>query len=121
MFTSSTDLSGRRQIDKNEAMTLLAVDANGFWARVQYEGKYYYLPYVFLGTEKRLGDYKEVTARAGLNIREGTKKSSAIVVTIPKGTKMWLIDATDNRAKVTTMPDYDGNVYTGFAELQYLK
>ena len=121
MFLSSTDLSGRRQLGINEPMTLLAVDSNQFWARVQFDKTIYYIPYVFLGTEKRLGDYKVVTARAGVNIREGTKKSSAIVVTVPTGTQMYLIGATDNRAKVTTLPDSKGKTYTGFVELQYLK
>ena len=122
MFKSCTDLSGRVQVDKNEEMTLLALDSNRFWARVQYGEDIYYIPAVFLGTKRRgAGSYKKVTATAGMNIREGTKKSSAIVATVPTGTEMWLVDALDNRAKVTTLPDYEGKSYTGFVELQYLK
>lgn len=118
LFVSSTDLSGRRMVDANEEMTLVAVDSDGFWARVRYGGKYFYLPYLFLDTQMRLGDYKIVTARQGLNIYEGTKNSSAIVATVPTGTRMWLIDATDTRAKVTTQ--YNGIICTGYVEIRYL-
>ena len=121
MFKSSTDLSGRVQVDKNEPMLLLALDTSRFWARVRYGEDYYYMPYVFLGTE-RLGDaYKKVVCTAGVNVRSGTKHSSNIEGTVPTGTEMWLIDATDNRAKVKTLPDYNGRSYTGYVELQYLR
>jgi len=121
LFLSSTDLSGRIQVEKDVEMTLQAVDENGFWARVQYDGGIFYLPYLYLGTQRCGDGYKKITARAGLNIREGTRNSSAIVATVPKGTEMWLIGAVDNRAKVATLPDASGRTYTGFAELQYLR
>ena len=118
LFTSSTDISGRRNIGINEQMTLVAVDSHKFWARVRYYGQYYYVPYVFLGTEKRLGDYKRVRTSEAAIIREGTKKSSKVVVTVPTGTDLWLIAATDNRAKVTTSSDANGKRYTGYIELK---
>lgn len=121
LFVSSSDLSGRRRVGLNAEMTLIAVDANRFWARVWYNNNYFYIPYVFLDTEKRLGDYKTVVTRAAVNIREGTKLSSAIVATVPTGTELLLIGATDNRAKVSTLPDAAGNRSIGFVELKYLR
>ncbi|MBQ6375011.1 MAG: hypothetical protein IJJ45_11085 [Clostridia bacterium] len=122
MFKTSTDLSGRVKVAKNAPMTLLAIDNNRFWARVQFEEDCYYIPFIFLDTKQRgPGEYKLITTTAGVNIREGTKKSSAIVATVPTGTQMWLVDAMDSRAKVTTLPDKYGKSYTGFVELQYLK
>ena len=118
LFTSSTDISGRRNIGVNEQMTLVAVDSHKFWARVRYYGQYYYVPYVYLGTDKRLGDYKRVRTSEAAVIREGTKKSSKVVVTVPAGTDLWLIGATDNRAKVTTSSDANGKRYTGYIELK---
>ena len=121
LFVSSTDLSGRRMVEVNQKMTLVAVDSDGYWARVKYDGRYFYVPYLFLGPEMRLGDYKKVTARQGMNIYEGTKNSSPVVATLPAGAELWLIDATDTRAKVVSLPDANGNVYAGFAEITNLK
>ena len=118
LFTSSTDISGRRNVEVNAEMTLVAVDKNNFWARVLYNGDYYYAPYVYLGHEKRLGDYKRVRTSQAAVLREGTKRSSAVVTALPAGTDLWLIGATDNRAKVTTSPDANGKRYTGYIELQ---
>lgn len=120
LFTSSTDMSGRRNIEVNAEMTLVAVDNNNFWARVRYNGEYFYAPYVYLSHEKRLGDYKRVRTTQAAIIREGTKRSSTVVTTVPAGTDLWLVGATDNRAKVTTSPDANGKRYTGYIELQYI-
>ena len=68
--------------------------------------------------EKRLGDYKRVRTSEAAIIREGTKKSSKVVVTVPTGTDLWLSAATDNRAKVTTSSDANGKRYTGYIELK---
>lgn len=118
LFTSSTDISGRRNIEANAEMTLVAVDNNNFWARVRYNGEYYYAPYVYLSHEKRLGDYKRVRTIQAAVLHEGTKRSSAVVTVLPTGTDLWLVGATDNRAKVTTSPDANGKRYTGYIELQ---
>lgn len=120
LFTSSTDMSGRRNIEVNAEMTLVAVDKNNFWARVFYNGEYFYAPYVYLSHEKRLGDYKQVRTTQAAVIHEGTKRSSAVVTVVPAGTDLWLVGATDNRAKVTTSPDANGQRYTGYIELQYI-
>ena len=120
LFTSSTDISGRRNVEVNAEMTLVAVDRNNFWARVLYNGEYYYAPYVYLSHEKRLGDYKRVRTTQAAVLREGTKRSSAVVTALPAGTDLWLIGATDNRAKVTTSPDANGKRYTGYVDLQYI-
>ena len=79
------------------------------------------MPFVYLGTEQRHDNFKKVTARAGLHIRAGTKKNSDIVATVPAGTTLWLIGATDTRARVATSPNADGTFVTGYVELQYLK
>ena len=121
LFKASFDLRGRLQVDKDEEMVLLAVDNNKYWARVRYEGDYYYVPYVFLDTQRRAEGYKKVSTRTGAHIREGTKKSSGIVATVPTGAELWLIGATDNWAKVATMKNSSGKYYMGFIELQYLK
>ena len=118
LFTSSTDISGRRNIGANESMILTAVDSHNFWARVRYYGQYYYVPYVYLGHEKRLGDFKRVRTIEAAVIREGTTRSSKVVVTVPAGTDLWLVAATDNRAKVTTASDVNGRSYTGYIELK---
>lgn len=118
LFTSSTDISGRRNVEVNTEMTLVAVDKNNFWARVLYNGEYYYAPYVYLSHEKRLGDYKRVRTTQAAVIREGTKQSSNVVTAVPAGTDLWLVGATDNRAKVTTSPDANGKRYTGYIDLQ---
>ncbi|MBR2699117.1 MAG: hypothetical protein IKE76_11040 [Clostridia bacterium] len=120
LFTSSTDISGRRNVEVNAEMTLVAVDRNNFWARVLYNGEYYYAPYVYLSHEKRLGDYKRVRTTQAAVLREGTKRSSTVVTALPAGTDLWLIGATDNRAKVTTSPDANGKRYTGYVDLQYI-
>ena len=120
LFTSSTDISGRRNVEVNAEMTLVAVDKNNFWARVLYNGDYYYAPYVYLSHEKRLGDYKRVRTTQAAVLREGTKRSSTVVTALPAGTDLWLIGATDNRAKVTTSADVNGKRYTGYVELQYI-
>ena len=120
LFTSSTDVSGRRNVQANEEMTLVAVDNNNFWARVRYKGDYYYAPYVYLSSEKRLGDYKRVRTTQAAVLHEGTKRASGVVAALPAGTDLWLIGATDNRAKVTTSPDANGKRYTGYIELQYI-
>ena len=121
LFKSSTSLSGRVQIKKNEALKLLAIDDNHYWARVEYKGANYYVPVVYLDTKRRSSDYKQIVARTGLNIRTGTKKSSDIVATVPTGTQLWLIGATDTCARVATSPDASGQFYTGYVELAYLK
>lgn len=118
LFTSSTDMSGRRNVELNAEMTLVAVDKNNFWARVLYNGEYYYAPYVYLSHEKRIGDYKQVRTNQAAVIREGTKNSSDVVTVVPAGTNLWLVGATDNRAKVTTSPDANGQRYTGYIDLQ---
>ena len=121
LFKSSTNLSGRVQIKKNTPMTLLAVDEKHYWARVNYNGENYYVPYVYLDMERRNDNFKKVTARVALHIRAGTKKDSSIVATVPAGTTLWLIGATDTRARVATSPDADGTFQTGYVELAYLK
>ena len=121
LFTSSTDMSGRRNIEANAEMTLVAVDRNNFWARVLYKGEYFYAPYVYLSHEKRLGDYKRVRTNQAAVIREGTKRSSNVVTVVPAGTDLWLVGATDNRAKVTTSSDANGQRYTGYIDLQYIE
>lgn len=120
LFTSSTDMSGRRNVELNAEMTLVAVDNNNFWARVLYNGEYFYVPYVYLSHEKRLGDYKQVRTTQAAIIHEGTKRSSTVVTVVPAGTDLWLVGATDNRAKVTTSPDANGKRYTGYIDLQYI-
>lgn len=120
LFNSSTDMSGRRNVAANEEMTLVAVDNNNFWARVRYGGEYCYVPYVFLSSEKRLGDYKRVRTLQAAVLREGTARSSSVVTALPAGTDLWLVGATDNRAKVTTTATVNGKQYTGYIELQYI-
>lgn len=121
LFTSSTDMSGRRNVEANAEMTLVAVDKNDFWARVLYNGEYYYVPYVYLSHEKRLGDYKRVRTTQAAVLRTGTKQTSTVVTALPAGTDLWLVGATDNRAKVTTTADVNGKRYTGYIELQYIR
>lgn len=120
LFTSSTDMSGRRNVELNAQMTLVALDNNNFWARVLYNGEYFYAPYIYLSHEKRLGDYKRVRTNQAAVLREGTKRTSEVVTALPAGTDLWLVGATDNRAKVTTSPDANGKRYTGYIELQYI-
>ena len=120
LFKSSTDLSGRVQIRKNVEMKLLGLDENRFWARVEFNGGKYYVPAVYLDTTRRSGDYKKVVARTGLNLRAGTKKSSEVITTVPTGTALWLIGATDSYARVATAPDANGQFSTGYVELQYI-
>lgn len=121
LFTSSTDMSGRRNVELNAEMTLVAVDKNNFWARVNYNGEYFYAPYVYLSSEKRLGDYKKLRTIQAAVIREGTKNTSNVVTVVPAGTELWLVGATDNRAKVTTSADANGQRYTGYIDLQSIE
>lgn len=122
LFVTSTDESGRRSVSANEEMMLDAVDGNNYWARVRYKGEYYYVPYVFLGTEKRGGgDYKIVYTTEALHIKEGTKQSSEVVATVAAGTPLMLIGATDYHAKVAMMPNDDGVQKTGYVEVKYLR
>ena len=117
LFTSSTDLSGRRLVARNEEMLLSAVDDDLFWARVRYHDAYFYVPYVFLGTEKRTGDYKRVTAATDLSIHEGTTLASKIVTNVPVGTELWLIGCTDSKAKVATDAISNGARFIGFVDI----
>ena len=117
LFTSATDLSGRRNVKANEEMILVAVDNNNFWARVRYEEQYFYVPFIFLDGEQRLGDYKRVRTNQPSVLRSGTKQSSKEITTLPTGTDLWLVKATDNRAVVSTV---NGKKYTGYIELKNL-
>lgn len=117
LFDSSTDLSGHRPIGADEEMLLCAVDDDLYWARVQYEGQYYYVPYVFLSTEKRRGDYKLVRAKNDCSIREGTTQASSIITNIPAGTDLMLIGCTEDCAKVSTKPDVNGTRFIGFVRI----
>ena len=120
MFRGSSSESGRASVEMNQQMTLIAVDDTQFWARVKYNGEYFYVPYICLGTQPRLDGYKQVMSRMGINIREGTKKSADVVATVPTGTKLLLLAASGHFAKVSTLPDANGNRFTGYIEIQYL-
>ena len=121
LYTSSSELSGRRSIDANVQMLLSAVDEDLYWARVRYEDEYYYVPYVFLSTERRDGDYKTVRARYEVTIYEGTTEMSGVLTNVSPGTEMYLIGCTDNRAKVSTLPTANGSRFIGFVEIDQIQ
>ena len=122
LFTSPTDQSGRRSISAGAELMLDAVDGDRYWARVRYQGSYYYVPFVFLdGGRRQSGDYKRVYTREAAHIKEGTKQSSKIVATVAAGTELTLIGATDRHARVATLPDANGVRQMGYIEVEYLK
>lgn len=122
LFVSPTSDSGHRSIDANAEMVLDAVDEERYWARVKYNGEYYYVPFVFLDKVRRgNNNYKVVRTRDSANIKVGTKQSSDVVATVPANTELILIGATDYHARVATQPDANGVRLTGYIEIKYLK
>ncbi|MBR1561031.1 MAG: SH3 domain-containing protein [Clostridia bacterium] len=122
LFTSPTADAGRRNIEANEKMVLDAVDEQRYWARVKYQDEYYYVPFVFLDKVQRGGnDYKVVSTRESANIKAGTKQSSEVIATVPKGTSLILVGATDQHARVATQPDANGVRQMGYIEIKYIK
>lgn len=121
LYESSTDLSGHRPIAANVEMLLCAVDDNLHWARVRYDDRYYYVPYVCLSTEQRRGDYKLVRASTDLSIREGTTQASKIITNVPAGTTLMLVGCSDNCAKVSTMPAVNGVRFIGFVRIDQIQ
>lgn len=120
LFDSSSDLSGHRAVSANTEMLLCAVDDDLYWARVRYQDQYYYVPYVFLSTERLRGDYKALKAKVNCSIREGTTQASGVITNVPAGTDLLLMGCTDNCAKVATMPDVNGARFIGFVKISEL-
>lgn len=122
LFTSPNDQSGHRSVESGEEMTIDAVDSRRFWARVKYQDQYYYVPFVFLdGKRLASGSYKIIHTTQAAHIKSGTKQSSSIVATVPKGQELILIGATDYHARVATPADENGVRLTGYIEIDYLK
>ena len=122
LFVSPSDSSGRRNVEANVEMLLDAVDKRHFWARVKYDGEYYYVPFVFLDGERRKeGEYKYVYTNTAASIKEGTKQSGTIVAEVGPNTPLLLIGATDQHARVAMEPDANGVRKTGYIEIEYLK
>ena len=122
LFVSPTDDSGHRSIQAGEEMLLDAVDEQRFWARVKYQNEYYYVPFLFLdGGRRKQGSYKIIHTIDAANIKGGTKQSSSVVATVPAGTELLLIGATDYHARVATLPDENGIRQTGYVEIEYLR
>lgn len=117
LFANSSEMSGHSRIEANVQLMLSAVDEDLYWARVRYQEEYYYVPYVFLSTEKRTGDYKKVRAKTETRIYEGTTEASGVLTNVPAGTDLYLVGCTDNRAKVSTMPAANGTSFTGFVPI----
>lgn len=113
MYRSAADLSGSRHIDANVKLMLSSVDEDLHWARVRYHDDYYYVPYVFLSTEKRTGDSKKVKAKSALSIYD----DSGVLTNVPAGTDLNLVGYSENRARVSTIPDANGNRFTGYVEI----
>ena len=120
LYTSSSDLGGHRPIAANVEMLLSAVDDDLYWARVRYQDQYFYVPYVFLSTEKRTGDYKRVRAKSDLSIYQGTTAASGVLTNVPAGTELWLIGCLDNRAKVATDTTDSGSRFIGFVDIDQI-
>ena len=121
MSHSATDTAKHSNATKNVRVTMLGVDPTQYWALVKMGRRKLYVPFVFLGTE-RLGKHnKVVTLTQDAPLYQSGKASSTVLGTLPMGTQLNLLNASDGLARVSTISDGTTQVVTGFMPIQYLR
>ena len=111
----STSALSKRKLKKNAKVAVVMV--SGYWARVIYKKKVWFIPRIYLDTEKVSGSGRTVETTAEVDMYEKVNLGGKLLATIPKDIELRLVGASGIHAKVTTM---DG-MYTGWVLATQLK
>ena len=118
---STADNARHYHINKNNRLTLLGIDNSQFWALVKQGRRKLYVPYIFVGTSRPGKNYKVVVTNQDAPMYQGPQANSAVLATLPMGTRLYLTGIGASGAKVTTVSDGVTQAVNGYVPLQYLR
>jgi len=122
ILSASASETGKHYfINKNNRLTLLGIDSSQYWALVKQGRRKLYVPYIFLGTSRLGKNYKVVVTNQDAPMYQGAEASSAVLATLPMGSRLYLTGIGESGAKVTTVSDGVNQAVTGYVPLQYLR
>ena len=122
ILSSSTAEKARHyHINKNNRLTLLGIDSSQYWALVKQGRRKLYVPYIFVGTSRPGKNYKVVVTNQDAPMYQGPQANSAVLATLPMGTRLYLTGIGESGAKVTTVSDGVTQAVNGYVPLQYLR
>ena len=121
LFASASETARRYNINKNMRLTLLGIDSSQYWALVKMDKRKRYVPYIFLGNTRPGKNYKVVVTNQDAPIYQGQDANSAVLATLPMGTRLYLTGIGDSGAKVTTVSDGVTQAMNGYVPLEYLR
>lgn len=122
LSNSAVETGGKHyNIRKNNRLILLGIDSSQYWALVKWGGRKLYVPYIFVGTSRPGKNYKVVVTNQDAPMYQGADPNSAVMATLPMGTRLYLTGIGASGAKVTTVSDGVTQAATGFVPLQYLR
>jgi len=103
-----------KKISKNAAVTVVAVSPEEGWCRVKYGRSYYYVPSIFLDTEKAPASGRKVHIwDASETIYSKASFSSSKVATVKNSDVLYLTGASGSGAKVRTASGKTGYLPIG--------
>ena len=101
ILSSSTAEKARHyHINKNNRLTLLGIDSSQYWALVKQGRRKLYVPYIFVGTSRPGKNYKVVVTNQDAPMYQGPQANSAVLATLPMGTRLYLTGIGESGAKV---------------------
>ena len=118
---SASEKGKHFHINKNNKLTLLGIDSSQLWALVKQGRRKWYVPYIFLGNARSGNNYKVVVTNQDAPLYQGEGASSAVIATLPLGTRLYLTGVGAVGAKVTTLGDGVTQAVAGYVPLQYLR
>ncbi len=121
LSSSTADNARHYHINKNNRLTLLGIDNSQFWALVKQGRRKLYVPYIFVGTSRPGKNYKVVVTNQDAPMYQGPQANSAVLATLPMGTRLYLTGIGASGAKVTTVSDGVTQAVNGYVPLQYLR
>ena len=121
LSSAASESSKHYNINKNNRLTLLGIDTSQYWALVKQGRRKLYVPYIFVGTSRPGKNYKVVVTNQDAPLYQSADASSAVVATLPMGTRLYLTGIGQSGAKVTTVSDGVTQALNGYVPLQYLR
>lgn len=109
----------KTEIKKNAKVTLVGVDKDQYYARVKYQKKYYYMPYIFLANEKGVKNGFILQTKDAAAVYKTTNTSKGTVGDLPAGTQVRVLAGNGVFARVTTLSD--SNKLTGYVDVRFLQ
>lgn len=121
LFSAANDSGRRYNINKNVRLTLLGLDPSQTWALVKQGKRKLYIPYIFVGNARLGQAYRVVVTTADAPLYQTAQQGSAILGTLPAGTRLNLTGGDGMLARVATMSDGVVQSVVGYIALDVIR